>query len=73
MHLLLRFGFRSTSDDYQIPLLVTLILGGVPLLYDLTRKLLQRDFGSDLQIAGQDQLPPIAGRIECLVVGQHLR
>lgn len=48
MHLSLRFGFHAKSDDYQIPLLATLVLGGLPLLYDLTRKLLQREFGSDL-------------------------
>ena len=48
LHLLLRFGFQAKFDDCQIPLLATLILGGLPLLYDLTRKLLQRDFGSDL-------------------------
>lgn len=48
LHLSLRFGLQVKSDDYQIPLLATLILGGLPLLYDLTRKLLQRDFGSDL-------------------------
>lgn len=48
LHLALRFGIQATSYDYQIPLLVTLVLGGLPLLYDLTRKLLQRDFGSDL-------------------------
>lgn len=48
MHLSLRFGFHAKSDDYQIPLLTTLVLGGLPLIYDLTRKLLQREFGSDL-------------------------
>ena len=31
-----------------MPLLVTLVLGGLPLLYDLLRKLLKREFGSDL-------------------------
>jgi heavy metal translocating P-type ATPase len=44
----LRFGFRSAPGIYQIPLLVTLVLGGLPLLYDLLRKLLKREFGSDL-------------------------
>ena len=47
-HLLLRFGFHSTASTYQIPLLVTLAVGGLPLLYDLLRKLLKREFGSDL-------------------------
>jgi heavy metal translocating P-type ATPase len=48
LHLVLRFGFHTTPGTYQIPLLATLGLGGVPLLYDLLRKLLNREFGSDL-------------------------
>jgi heavy metal translocating P-type ATPase len=48
LHLLLRFGFHTTPGTYQIPLLATLTLGGLPLLYDLLRKLLKREFGSDL-------------------------
>ena len=48
LHLVLRFGFHATSGTYRIPLLVTLALGGLPLLYDLLRKLLKWEFGSDL-------------------------
>lgn len=48
LHLVLRFGFRTALVTYQIPLLVTLVFGGLPLLYDLFRKLLKREFGSDL-------------------------
>ena len=48
LSLVLRFGFHTTPDTYRIPLLATLALGGLPLLYDLLRKLLKRDFGSDL-------------------------
>ncbi len=48
VHLVLRFGFHATPGTYQIPLLATLVLGGLPLLYDLLRKLLKREFGSDL-------------------------
>ena len=47
-HLLLRFGFSATPGAYRIPLLAVLVIGGLPLLYDLLRKLLQRQFGSDL-------------------------
>lgn len=47
-HLGLRYGFRSPAGTYQIPLLATLIPGGLPLLYDLQRKLLKREFSSDL-------------------------
>ena len=48
LHLVLRFGFHTTPGTSQIPLLATLALGGLPLLYDLLRKLLKREFGSDL-------------------------
>ena len=48
VHLVLRFGFRVAPGTEQIPLLATLIFGGLPLLYDLLRKLLKREFGSDL-------------------------
>jgi hypothetical protein len=41
LHLVLRFGFHTTRGTYQIPLLATLALGGLPLLYDLLRKLLK--------------------------------
>ena len=33
---------------YQIPLLATLVFGGIPLVYELTKNLLRREFGSDL-------------------------
>ena len=48
LHLLLRFGFQMEPAAHRIPLLVTLVLGGLPLLYDLLRKVLKREFGSDL-------------------------
>ena len=48
VHLVLRFGFHTTPGMSESPLLATLALGGVPLLYDLLRKLLKRRFGSDL-------------------------
>jgi cation transport ATPase len=48
LHLVLRFGLHTTPRIYQIPLLATLVIGGLPLLYDLLRKLLKREFGSDL-------------------------
>src|ERR1700690_4445963 len=46
LHLVLRFGFHTSPSIYQVPLLVTLVVGGLPLLYDLLRKLLKREFGS---------------------------
>ena len=48
VHLALRFFFHATPGTYRIPLLATLVIGGLPLLYDLLRKLLKREFGSDL-------------------------
>ena len=48
LHLVLRFAFQAGPAAYQIPLLATLALGGIPLLYELFRKLLKREFGSDL-------------------------
>jgi heavy metal translocating P-type ATPase len=48
VHVVFRFGFHTTPGTYQIPLLAVLALGGLPLLYDLLRKLLKREFGSDL-------------------------
>jgi heavy metal translocating P-type ATPase len=48
LHVVLRFGVGTTPTLHQIPLLVTLVIGGGPLVYDLFRKLLRREFGSDL-------------------------
>ncbi len=47
-HLVLRFAFLTTPLSYNIPLYVTLVLGGIPLVCDLLGKLLKREFGSDL-------------------------
>ncbi len=47
-HLVLRFGFHTSSSTFQIPLWITLGVGGVPLVFELLRKLLKREFGSDL-------------------------
>ncbi len=47
-HLILRFGVYTSETTHQIPLIVTLIVGGLPLIFDLLRKLLKLDFGSDL-------------------------
>ncbi|WP_459558468.1 HAD family hydrolase [Lacunimicrobium album] len=46
--LILRFAFHAPASIYLIPLWVTLIVGGLPFLYDLLLKLLKREFGSDL-------------------------
>jgi heavy metal translocating P-type ATPase len=48
VHLVLRFALHVSSEIYQIPLLATLVFGGIPLVYELARNLLRREFGSDL-------------------------
>lgn len=48
VHLLLRFGAGTAPAIYQAPLIATLALGGLPLVAGLLRKLLNREFGSDL-------------------------
>jgi heavy metal translocating P-type ATPase len=47
-HLGLRFGLHSRAETYHLPLLAALVLGGLPLLYELLLKLMKREFGSDL-------------------------
>lgn len=48
LYLFLRFGFRVSAEIANIPLLAVLIVGGIPLVYDLLGKFLKREFGSDL-------------------------
>jgi magnesium-transporting ATPase (P-type) len=47
-YLVLHFGLGAKTSTQNLPLLITLVLGGLPMLYDLLRKLLKREFGSDL-------------------------
>jgi heavy metal translocating P-type ATPase len=47
-HLILRFGLHKGPGTFQVPLLATLAIGGIPLVYELLEKLLRRQFGSDL-------------------------
>src|ERR1051325_4913279 len=48
LYLILRLGLRRPVSVSQIPLFATLAIGGIPLVYDLLRKLWRREFGSDL-------------------------
>lgn len=54
VHLVLRFGVRATATILSdvtvadLPLLVALVLGGLPLVVELLQKALRREFGSDL-------------------------
>jgi heavy metal translocating P-type ATPase len=47
-HFVMRFGFRLGDPASNAPLLVATAIGGLPLLYDLLRKFLKREYGSDL-------------------------
>jgi heavy metal translocating P-type ATPase len=48
LHLLLRFVARAGPPTAEAPLIVTLALGGFPLVVELAVKLARRQFGSDL-------------------------
>lgn len=47
-HLILRYAIGVPAATYQLPLFILLAAGGLPLLADLTGKMLKKDFGSDL-------------------------
>ena len=47
-HLLLRYAFDASAQTQLLPLYFTLLLGGLPLVVRLARKMLAREFGSDL-------------------------
>ena len=47
VHLVLRFA-QSAAETYNLPLWIVLFVGGVPLVYELLAKLVNRQFGSDL-------------------------
>ena len=47
-HLIARFGFHATTKLYDLPLILVLTIGGAPLLFDLLRRIIRREFGSDL-------------------------
>jgi heavy metal translocating P-type ATPase len=69
VHLFLHWALdtRAVFGDlpvYDLPLLAALLLGGVPLLFDLLGKLLGREFGSDL-LAG-------ISIVTSVVLGEHL-
>ncbi|HYL36664.1 MAG TPA: heavy metal translocating P-type ATPase [Bryobacteraceae bacterium] len=48
LHLVLRFGFHAPVPVFNLPLVVALAGGGIPLLVQLTRNLAASNFGSDL-------------------------
>lgn len=48
LHLAFRYIWQTTELTQDIPLYVTMALGGIPLVYGLLRKLFRAEFGSDL-------------------------
>ena len=47
LHLFLRYATAASPAAWQLPLLVVLAAGGIPLLVPLSQKLLKGEFGSD--------------------------
>src|SRR5579872_7097419 len=47
-HLIARFGLHAATKLYDLPLILVLTIGGAPLLFDLLRRIMHREFGSDL-------------------------
>ena len=48
LHLTLRFAFRTPLPVANLPLILTLVGGGIPLLVQLTRSMIRGNFGADL-------------------------
>ncbi|HEV2425576.1 MAG TPA: heavy metal translocating P-type ATPase [Terriglobia bacterium] len=63
-HLALRYALHSRAPISTAPLYATLVLGGLPLVFDLARKMLRLEFGSDL-LAG-------ASIVTAVVLGEYL-
>lgn len=64
LHLVLRFGMSASETAANLPLWAALVLGGVPLTWDLLLKLVRREFGSDL-IAG-------VSVVTAVILGEYL-
>ena len=63
-HLVLRYGTHAPLRAALAPLVVALLIGGTPLVFDLAKKLVKREFGSDL-LAGVSILTAVT-------LGQYL-
>jgi heavy metal translocating P-type ATPase len=48
LHFVLRYSVRAPALTAALPLYATLVIGGAPLVLALARKLIAREFGSDL-------------------------
>ena len=61
LHVALRYFFHFPALTSNLPLFAALVLGGAPLVWELLRKLLTRQFGADL-LAGISILTAVALR-----------
>ena len=48
LHLGLRYLLKSSPFTFRIPLVAVLVLGGLPLIYELVLRVFHKEFGSDL-------------------------
>jgi heavy metal translocating P-type ATPase len=58
-HLLGRYGLHAKPQLSNWPLLITLTVGGAPLVFDLLRRIVRHEFGSDL-LAGMSIAASVA-------------
>jgi heavy metal translocating P-type ATPase len=63
-HLVLRFGSSASPEMVLIPLWIAILLGGLPVVFDLGKKAFAGDFGSDL-LAG-------ISIVTAVLLGEHL-
>jgi heavy metal translocating P-type ATPase len=61
LHVVLKYAFHFPSLLSNLPLFVALVIGGLPLVWELLKKLWRREFGSDL-LAGVSIVTAIALR-----------
>ncbi len=47
-HVILRFALEASPETAGIPLIICLVVGGTPLVFELLMKALRKEFGSDL-------------------------
>ncbi|HXJ91507.1 MAG TPA: heavy metal translocating P-type ATPase [Terriglobia bacterium] len=59
LHLVFRYALHAPASLWLAPLYATLVLGGLPLVFDLARKAIRLEFGSDL-LAGASILTSVA-------------
>ncbi len=64
VHLIVRFGLHAPVASYDIPLIVAVAAGGLPLLVQLFGHLIRGDFGADL-LAG-------ASIVTSVIMGEYL-